>query len=174
MTTTIGPGITLGLGVSIGVPSGFTINASDIVGSGTPIYQNTTVLGTDGRDGFQNTAAQTWLGEGYYAYNISSQLYTAISDYVTARGISTSSSDGYLYTVTWGPGSSIASGIAKLGFYNGGGNASNSFVDIQAVDPSYPSYLEPNNTTGHSLVGTFLFPATFTIYSPLINKSGWC
>ena len=36
------------------------------------------------------------------------------------------------------------------------------------------NYLTPNNADGTSLVGTFLFPATFTIYEPLTDKNGWC
>ena len=174
MSVTFGPGITLGSGITV-APTlpGFTINSSDLF-SGNAIYQNTTALGPDGVDGFQNTAAENWLGEGYVCHQLNSALITAISDYVNAQGINPLNSQGYLYNVTWGAGSSIASGIVKLGFYSGGGNPNNSYVDIQAIDTSDPNYLTPNNNSGTSLVGTFLFPATFTIYSPLTDKNGWC
>lgn len=174
MALVIGTGITIGTGISLGTPVRFTITSADILGGGQPIYQNTTALGTNGRDGFENTAAETNLLEGYYAYNLSPTLVTAISDYVTAQGISPTNSQGYVYTVTWGAGSSIASGLAKLGFYNGSGDATQSYVYIQTIDPTDTNWQNNNSISGTSLVGTFLFPATFTIYLPLTDKNGWC
>jgi hypothetical protein len=174
MTITIGPGIDIGGGINIGGAASFTITSADILGSGTPIYQDTTPIGTNGVDGFQNTAAQNNLIEGYYAYNLSPALFTNISNFVTALGISPTNSQGYVYNVTWGAGSSIASGLAKLGFYNANGDTTQSFVDIQTIDPTDTDYQIDNSTSGTSLVGTFLFPATFTIYSPLTDKNGWC
>jgi len=47
-------------------------------------------------------------------------------------------------------------------------------VDIQTIDPTNTDYQIDNSNSGTSLVGTFLFPATFTIYSPLTDKNGWC
>jgi hypothetical protein len=174
MAITIGPGIDIGPGVSIGSGSGFTITSADILGAGTPIYQDTTVLGTNGVDGFENTAAQFNLIEGYYAYNLSSALVTAVSNYVTAQGISPTNSQGYVYNVTWGAGSSIASGLVKFGFYNGNGDPTQAQLDIQTIDPTDTDYQIDNSNSGTTLVGTFLFPATFTIYSPLTDKNGWC
>jgi len=174
MSITFGPGITLGAGISI-TPSanGFTVNASDL-SNGQAIYQNTTALGVNGVDGFQNTAAENWLGEGYYSYNLSPGLVAAISAAYNTVGLPTNSSVGHLWNVTWGAGSSIPSGVVKFGFYDGGGNPNNAYIDIQAIDTADTNYQQPNNNAGTSLVGTFLFPATFTIYDPLTNKSGWC
>ena len=171
---TIGGNIQIGGGISIGASASFTITAADILGSGQPIYQDTTPLGTNGVDGFQNTSAQSGLAEGYYAYNLAPGLVTAISNYVTALGISPTNSQGYVYNVTWGAGSSIASGLAKLGFYNGSGDTTQSYVDIQTIDPTDTNYQQNNTNYGTTLVGTFLFPATFTIYAPLTDKNGWC
>ena len=172
---TIGGGITFEGGITVGTSGlSFTIASADILGSGNPIYQNTNVIGTNGVDGFQNTAPQNWLYEGYYAQNLSSALVTTISNYVTALGISPTNSQGYVYNVTWGAGSSIASGLAKLGFYNGNGDPSQAYFDIQTIDPTDTDYQQDNNNAGTSLAGTFLFPATFTIYSPLTDKNGWC
>jgi hypothetical protein len=131
-------------------------------------------LGTGGRDGFQNTAAQNNLIEGYYAGNLAPALVTSISNYVTALGINPTNSQGYVYAVSWGAGSSISSGLAKLGFYNGSGDTTQSYVDIQTIDPTDTNWQNNNSSAGTSLVGTFLFPATFTIYSPLTDKNGWC
>ena len=169
----IGGGIEIGGAISIG-SGGFTITAADILGFGASIYQDTGVLGTNGVDGFFNSAAQNNLAQGYYAQNLDSALVTAISAYVTALGISPSNSTGYVYTVTWAAGSSISSGLAKLGFYNGSGDTTQSTVDIQTIDPTDTNYQQNNTENGTSLVGTFLFPATFTIYAPLTDKLGWC
>jgi hypothetical protein len=170
----IGPGISIGGGISVGTSVSFTIASADILGAGYPIYQDTTPLGTGGRDGFQNTAAQNNLYQGYYANNLDPALVTAISNYVTALGISPTNSTGYVYNVSWGAGSSISSGLVKLGFYNGNGNTTQSYVDIQTIDPTDTTYQQNNTNNGTTLVGTFLFPATFTIYSPLTDKNGWC
>lgn len=170
----IGAGISLGAGIDLGNPvTSFTITSADILGSGNAIWQNTNPIGVNGVDGFQNTAPDN-LYVGYYATNLASALVTAITNYVTALGISPTNSQGYVYNVTWGAGSTIGSGLVKLGFYSGGGNPINSYIDIQSIDPTDTSWQTNNNSSGTSLVGTFLFPATFTIYSPLTDKNGWC
>ena len=170
---TIGGGITIGGNIVIG-NSGFTITSADILGSGAAIYQDTTPIGTNGVDGFENTAAQTGLAQGYYIQNLDPALVTTISNYVTALGIPPNNSTGYVYNVTWAAGSSIASGLVKLGFYDGNGDTTQSYIDIQTIDPTDTSYQTDNSNNGTTLVGTFLFPATFTIYTPLTNKDGWC
>lgn len=172
MSITIGAGITIGNGITLG-PKGFTISSSDLV-AGQPIYQNTTALGTNGVDGFQNTAAETWLGEGYVSYNLPDATSAKITAEYDRLGLNPLNSTGYVWNVTWGPGSSITTGLVKIGFYNGGGIPNNGYLDIQAIDPSDTRWEEPNNNNGTSLVGTFLFPATFTIYNPLTNKGNWC
>ena len=170
----IGAGIEIGGGISIGASASFTITAADILGFGAAIYQDTTPLGTNGVDGFENTAAQTGLWQGYYAQNLNPALVTVISAYVTALGLPPNISAGYVYNVTWAAGSSISSGLVKLGFYNGNGDTTQSTVDIQTIDPTDPTYQQNDTENGTTLAGTFLFPATFTIYSPLTGKLGWC
>jgi len=172
MALTISGGITLSGQLTIGNTgfAGFTITSADILGTGSPIYQNTIALGPNGVDGFENTAPQFGLYEGYNAYNLSPALATAITNYVTAQGINPNNNQGYVYNVTWGAGSSIASGLAKLGFYAGG----DAYINIQTIDPTDLDYQQNNTNNGTSLVGTFLFPATFTIYSPLTDKNNWC
>ena len=151
----------------------FTVESADF-GNGQPIYQNTTALGANGTEGFENTASENWLGEGYYSYNLSPGLVAAISAAYNTVGLPTNSSIGHLWNVTWGAGSTIASGVVKFGFYDGGGNPASAYIDIQAIDTADTNYQQPNNNAGTSLVGTFLFPATFTIYNPLTNKGNWC
>jgi hypothetical protein len=168
-------GINIGTGINIGqFPLGFTVTSAGILGGGYPINQDTTVLGEGGVAGFQNTAAQNSLYQGYYAGNLDPALVTIISNYVTALGIDPTASQGYVYNVSWGAGSTIGSGLVKLGFYNGAGDPTQSYVDIQTIDPTDTSYQTDNSGNGTSLVGTFLFPATFSIYNPLTAKDGWC
>jgi len=174
MSITIEGGIDIGGGITVSQELGsFTITSTDILGSGSAIYLNTTPIGTNGRDGFTNTGPDD-LYVGYYAQNLDSAIVTIITNYLTALGISPTNSQGYVYNVTWGAGSSISSGLAKLGFYSGNGTPSNAYFDLQTIDPSITSWQNNNNASGTSLAGTFLFPATFTIYQPLTDKNGWC
>ena len=146
----------------------FTITSYDFT-FGNDIDTDTTPLGPNGTSGFTNTASQNSLYDGYYGQGLSgislSQLTTAYNN----LGLSLNDNVGRLWYVTWGPGSTIPSGIVKFGAYNNGEN-----FEIQTIDTSDTNYLTPNTGDGTSLVGTFLFPATFTIYQPLTDKNGWC
>ena len=146
----------------------FTISPSDFT-SGGPIYSGTFGVGTNGVDGFVNTVAQPNFLEGYYGQGLTPSAVNTISAAVTAAGLDPNNNTGYVWTVTWGAGSSIASGYVKFGYYELG-----SYFDIQTIDPADSDWQLPGYNNGTSLVGTFLFPATFTIYSPLTNKGGWC
>ena len=146
----------------------FTITSSDFTFGGD-INTDTTPLGVDGVDGFENTASQGNLYEGYYGTGLSGTSLSGLTTAYNSLGLDLNNSVGRLWYVTWGPGSSIPSGIVKFGAYNNGEN-----FEIQTIDTSDTNYLTPNNADGTSLVGTFLFPATFTIYEPLTDKDGWC
>ena len=152
---------------SYGNLASFTINPSDFTNGGA-IYQATLAVGTNGVDGFVNTAAQGNFYEGYYGFGLTSGAISAISAAVTQAGIDPNNSTGYIWSVTWGAGSSISSGYVKFGFDAGG------YFDIQTVDPADADWQLPGVSNGTTLVGTFLFPATFTQYIPLTNKGGWC
>ena len=157
----------LNFGLVINLDS-FTITSSDFTFGGD-IYSDTTPLGVDGVDGFENTASQGNLYQGYYGNGLSGTSLSQLTTAYNNLGLDLNNSVGRLWYVTWGPGSSIPSGIVKFGAYNNGEN-----FDIQTIDTSDTNYLTPNNADGTSLVGTFLFPATFTIYEPLTDKNGWC
>lgn len=157
-----------------GLDTTFTINVGDYA-SGGPIYQNTNGLGTNGTEGFENTAQETWLGEGYYMHNLTPDTVTKLNTALTAAGINILSNNGHVYLVSWGAGSSVGYGLAKLGYYNGNGVDANAYIDIQTIDWFVNSdWQTPNSTNGYSLVGTFRFPATFVLYTPLLAKGGWC
>jgi hypothetical protein len=153
---------------SYGNLASFTLSPSDFT-SGSPIYQNTFGVGTNGVDGFVNTAPQGNFYEGYFGNGLTAGAISTISAAVTAAGLDPNNQTGYIWSVTWGAGSSISTGYVKFGYYAPGG-----YFDIQTVDPSDADWQIPGVNNGTSLVGTFLFPATFTIYNPLTNKGGWC
>ena len=157
----------LNFGLIINLAS-FTITSSDFT-FGSNIYQDTTPLGVDGVDGFENTASQNSLYDGYYGTGLSGTSLSGLTTAYNNLGLSLNDSTGRLWYVTWGSGSSISSGIVKFG-----SNVNGSSFEIQTIDTSDTNYLTPNNADGTSLVGTFLFPATFTIYEPLTDKNGWC
>jgi hypothetical protein len=145
----------------------FTITSSDFV-NGAPIYENTIALGVNGTSGFTNTASQGVIDQGYTGHGLTG---TSLSQLITAYdslGFSLSNNVGHLWYVTWGSGSTISQGIVKFG-----SNVNGSYFDIQTIDTTDTTYLEQNGS-GTSLAGTFTFPATFTIFYPLTNKSGWC
>jgi hypothetical protein len=144
----------------------FTITSSDFT-NGSPIDTDTTALGTSG---FINTASQNDLIDGYYGQGLTGTSLSELTSAYNDLGLALNNSVGRLWYVTWGSGSSVSSGIVKFGAYVNGGN----YFDIQPIDTTDPNYLSPNNSQGTSLTGTFLFPATFTIYEPVTNKGGWC
>lgn len=144
----------------------FTIQSSDFTNGGS-IYLNTTALGVNGVDGFENTAPDN-LGVGYYGQNLGGESLSQLIGAYNQLGLSLSNSVGYIWNVSWGPDSTYPTGLVKFGSYVNTG-----LFDIQPIDTSNPNYLIPGYQ-GISLVGTFKFPATFTAYLPLVNKSGWC
>jgi len=146
----------------------FTINSSDF-SNGYHIYQDTTPLGLNGTGGFQNTASQNNLYQGFYGNGLNGNSLSEITAVYSVLGFSQYDSVGRLWYVTWGVGSSVSSGIVKFGC-----DVNGNYFDIQTIDTSDTNYLTTDNSNGTSLVGTFKFPATFTIYKPIINKIGWC
>ena len=153
---------------SYGNLASFTISPSDFT-EGGPIYQNTFGVGTNGVDGFVNTAAQGNFLEGYYGAGLTAGAISTISTAITQAGLDPNNNTGYIWSVTWGTGSTISSGYVKFGYDAVGG-----YFDMQTVDPSDTDWQLPGYNNGTSLAGTFLFPATFTQYLPLTNKGGWC
>ena len=146
----------------------FTITSSDFT-FGNNIDTDTTPLGVDGTSGFTNTASQNSLYDGYYGQGLSGTSLSGLTNAYNNLGLSLNDNVGRLWYVTWGYGSTISSGIVKFG-----SNVNGVSFDIQTIDTSDTNYLTPNTGDGTSLVGTFLFPATFTIYYPITDKNTWC
>jgi hypothetical protein len=148
----------------------FTITSADFTNGAVFNTDNSAAIGNNGIDGFENTSPDN-LYMAYYGQGLSVNLISQITEVYNNLGLATDNSTGYVWEATWGSGSSIQSGLVKFGFYDGVGY---NFFDIQTIDPSDTDWETPNSVAGTSLVGTFLFPATFTAYLPLINKDGWC
>lgn len=104
---------------------------------------------------------------GVYA-NLSG--YTEIDAAYSSAGIGIDSS-GFICNVTWAAGSTVQNGVVKLAYRTDNHNIRISTIDITDTD-----YLINNGNSNDSisLAGTFNFPATFTMLTPLIDKGGWC
>ena len=169
MALEIGGGISIGGGINVGHTTTFTISSSDFT-QGQAIGADTVPQGINGNEGFINTVAQSNLDQVYVGLNLTVGAVERITEAIGAAGLDYTSPIGYIWYVRWAEGSSISTGLVKFGFNN---NTPESF-DIQTIDPADPDWEIPGNANGTSLTGTFLFPATFTIYYPLINKGNWC
>ena len=172
----IGGGITIGGGISAGpnvIPgASFTLSSSDF-NNGATISANIIPQGVNGNEGFINTVPGPIATSGSYFGNLMTSGSVAnISSAVTAAGLDpTDNSVGYLWNVTWAAGSNVTNGLAKFGFYDGSGPG-DAYFEIQSIDPVGNAWQTPGNS-GNALVGLFNLPATFTIYTPLINKGGF-
>jgi hypothetical protein len=112
-------------------------------------------------------------GDSYCGINaeLSGSSLTEITNLWTSAGI-IEQSQGYMFNVTWGPGSTIQNGVVKVGFYTGNNNNN---IRICPIDESDLDYLTNGGAGSTSSInGTFNFPATFTLITPQINKGGWC
>lgn len=156
-----------GSGIAV-APAGLVISSSDFT-NGVPINQDTSALGTNGVDGFTNTASQGNFYEGYYGSGLTADAVDRITAAYVEAGLDPTNSVGYVWTATWGSGSSITTGLVKFGFY-----APSGYFDLQTIDPADPDWELPGVNNGTTLAGTFLFPLTINIYTPLVNKGGWC
>jgi hypothetical protein len=147
------------------VPTSFTIDSSML--DGLASIGNSNYASANGTAGFTVAQAVSEIYDGVYGTLTSG--YGDINMVYSIAGITGNS--GYICNVVWGSGSTIKSGLAKVG-YNYGSNQ----VYIQSVDPTNNNFLnnDNNDSNGTCLVGTFNFPATFTLLEPLDNKGGWC
>ena len=182
MSISIGPGITIGGGISIGGsgPGGtFTISPSDFTtwswGSYVSIPDTT---------GFTTSNAGVGPGEAFWGPQFGAQQgapspakRNELLAYWTANGL-TINGNAYMFNVTWGPGSTLASGVVIMGLYDYN-SGDYTYLDFGVVDTSNPVWQTPG--TGYyngpikTLVGTWNLPATFSVITPLITDgSDWC
>ena len=182
---TFGPGIRLGAGVNVGAgavtsPS-FTISPSDFANAGYGQY-----ITANTPTGFTNNGTQG-PGKNCYALllgalngGISPAKLDELRAFWVANGLTVNSAS-YIFTVTWDSGSSPQSDKVVLSLFDDPNYGS---LDIGTVTTATNVWQtggqEIYNSSGDpagliSAQGTYNFPATFTLYSPLItNNSNWC
>jgi hypothetical protein len=154
----------------------FTINSTDFTN-----YGNGPEITPNGTNGFDSGPGQLGVGRQEYiisSYEMSQELIDSIINLFTVEELLTDST-GYVFNVTWGPGSTIINGKAMIGYY------------YDSIGPYYgniqlsPISTENNDwmTSGQNMydsplaaLGTFNFPATFTLYKPIISNPShwWC
>jgi len=150
--------------------TGLLITSADFVQGSVFNSGTTTELGTNGVDGFTiASAGPNQMDEGYIGYDLTTALNDSINAAYLAAGIDPNNSEGYVWNATWGAGSTITTGLIKFGYQN---STPSSFY-IQTIDPADPTWVN-TGYDGTPLVGTFLFPLTITIYTPLTDKNNWC
>ena len=182
---TIEAGIQIGPGINIGdFPVGtlsFTISPSDFANAnnGQNIVTNTPT-------GFTNNGTQG-PGDNYYAPllgalngGISPAKLDELRAFWAANGLTTNSAS-YIFTATWDASSSPQSTKVVLSLFD---DPNYGLLDIGTVTTATNAWQTGGqdiyNSGGDpagliSAQGTYNFPATFTLYSPLItNNSDWC
>lgn len=146
-------------------PSNYTFTIDSSMLDGLASIGNPQYASANGTDGFTVSTQINNLWNGVYGtLNDTTEINTAF----TAAG-ATESYPGYIALAQWGDGSDYQSGLAKVAFNSGSGQ-----FFVTSVDGTDSNFTETNNNSGSNLVGTFNFPATFTIITPLINKTDWC
>lgn len=120
-----------------------------------------------GVNGFVSSGVHQIIWNNYILYNPADASTTTKLDAAwSAVGLSPSNY-GYVWNVSWGPGSSQPTGLVRLVW-------TGTYFVISPIDPADTRYLSGNQASD-SLPGTYLFPATFTPYLPLITEgNGWC
>ena len=179
--TTYRPGVTLRGNILAGYS--ITLQSSDFTQGywyNTGTIQYPMVFGTNGRDGFTldlsnippDNSNFIYTAYNCYNVNINSQPIADFFNGLVTASILSSVSQPALWHVTWAAGSSITSGYVIMS----GTQYSNGWLYIAPVDTTVTGWntSPPNNNTTTALAGTFLFPATFRLVTPAINKGGWC
>jgi hypothetical protein len=173
----LGAGASLGAGVGLGAPTNsFSLSSTDFTVSygGTGISPN-------GNTGF-TTTGQYGPGEAVWTPLLSLNnggspaKLAEIRAYWASNGLNPDT-NAYMFNVTWGAGSTLASGVVIMCFYDYGDN--NAFLNMGVVDTGNPIWQTPgtNYFDGpiYTLAGTWNLPATFTIITPnIVNGNNWC
>ena len=152
---------------------GFTIYSSDfaVAGFGYGNEGDNTVFGIGG----SYNSGQAFY-EPNFDINQGGNIAKAdqIRDYFLANGL-TINDNSYLFNVTYGPGSTVSSGIAVLSFYYYSNTAV--YLYMGTVDTTVPGWDTPG-TNPFSLTaqqGTFYLPFAFSVYNPITQDiSSWC
>jgi hypothetical protein len=190
MPVSIGAGWRIGPGVSLGSGGGFTftLTSADISGGyggynswfdGATTQNYPVALGTNGVDGFSiafypgQPSGFDKVGNVPYSCTITSQAIVDFFNNLVTQGVITSATNTLaVWDVTWGVGSTSPTGAVVLGGVGSVGNT----MYMATADTSIPGYdtNPPNTFSTVTKEGTWLFPATFTLRTPAVDKGGWC
>jgi hypothetical protein len=173
---TIGAGIEIGGGISIGATASFSLSSTDFT-----VSYGGTYISPNGNTGF-TTTGQSGPGEAVWTPILSLNSggspakLAEIRAYWTSNGLNPST-NAYMFDVVWGAGSTLASGVVVMSFYDYGDT--NTFLNMGVVDTGNPIWQTPGtnyyNGPIYTLAGTWNLPATFTVITPLIvDNNNWC
>ena len=158
-----------------GGTNSFTINPSDFSGFGYGPG-----VSPDGTNGFVTESPAYGVGKQEYIIqsggSFNTRLWDSIYSIYIRNGLPIDNTAGYVFNVKWGPGSSITNGKAMIGaYFNGPGSYNNiQLSPIDTSDSTWQTGGQNINLNPLALLGTFIFPATFTLYKPIIsNPSNW-
>jgi len=177
---TLGKGLTIGKGITFGAGSGssssFSLSSTDFTysnGGGYIIPNGNTGFITTGQGG---PGQAVWTPSLSLNNGGSPAKLAEIRAYWASNGLNPST-DAYMFDVTWGAGSTLASGVVIMRFYDNGDT--NTYLDMGVVDTGNPIWQTPgtNYYDGpiYTLAGTWNLPATFTIITPnIVNNNQWC
>lgn len=177
MSIQLGAGVSLGAGIGLGGSiNSFSLSSTDFTFSNAGSY-----ITANGNIGF-TTTGQGGPGEAVWVPNLSLNgggspaKLAEIRAYWASNGLNPST-NAYMFNVTWGAGSTIASGVVIMGFYDYGDNSA--FLNMGVVDTGNPIWQTSGtnyfNGPIYTLAGTWNLPATFTVITPLIvNGNDWC
>lgn len=151
---------------------GFTISSSDF----TYQYNGS---GNSGDNTYFTINPGSLSGNAYYGPIFSADAggsaakSSQILAYWNTNGLNTSYS--YLFNISYGPGSTVSSGIAIVQFrYT---DVNNTDILIGTVDTTVPGWNTPgtNPFSLTALNGTFYLPLTFSLYNPTTQDiNSWC
>lgn len=183
---TMRPGVNIRPGVTLrGSNNSFSITMTSADFTHAYSYNSTNghsypiMLGTNGVDGFTidftNVSSDngSWIYTSYIPYNphFNNQSIADFFNNLVTQGVLNQPNQSALWSVTWAAGSSITNGYVIMS-----GRGTIGGILIAPVDTTVTGWNTnpPNNDSTTALAGTFLFPATFTLVTPAINKGGWC
>ena len=162
----VGAGISFGAGIGLGAsitqPS-FTVSPTDIQVNGSGQWYR----------GYSSISQTDFTSDGDYLYNgvtyniTNPTLYNQITQAYSSASLTTS--DVYAWNVTWTIG---GTGVVRLAIDAAGSNTL-VLAPIDQTDTQWQS----GSDNGPTQIGTFGFPATFTLHTPTTqigNNSNWC
>jgi hypothetical protein len=173
----VGAGISFGAGIGLGaiLPNSFSLSSTDFNYSNGGTY-----ISPNGNTGF-TTTGQGGPGEAVWTPLLSLNNGGSPAKLAEIRAYWASNAlnnfTAYMFNVNWGAGSTLASGVVIMAFFDYGDN--NAFLNMGVVDTGNPIWETPGtgyyNGPIYTLAGTWNLPATFAIITPnIVNTNQWC